>query len=59
MRAITVPSPGGPEALVRAQRDYPVPGPREVLVELAATAVYRAVVGQRRGPYPPPPGASH
>ena len=58
MRAITVPSPGGPEALVLAEVDDPVAGPGEVLVDVAATAVNRADVMQRRGHYPPPPGAS-
>ena len=36
----------------------PEPGPGEVLVEVAATAVNRADVMQRQGHYPPPPGAS-
>lgn len=35
----------------------PVPGPQEVLVRVAATAVNRADVLQRQGHYPPPPGA--
>ena len=58
MRAVTIPSPGGPEALVLADVDDPVPGPGEVLVDVVATAVNRADLLQRRGFYDPPPGAS-
>ena len=36
----------------------PQPGPGEVIVEVAAAAVNRADVMQRRGLYPPPAGAS-
>lgn len=36
----------------------PEPGPGEVLLDVAATAVNRADVLQREGRYPPPPGAS-
>lgn len=57
MRAVTVPEPGGPEALVLADVPDPQPGPGEVLLEVAATAVNRADLLQRRGLYPPPPGA--
>lgn len=35
----------------------PVAGPREVLLDVAATAVNRADIAQRQGHYPPPPGA--
>lgn len=35
----------------------PKPGPGEVLVEITATALNRADLLQRRGAYPPPPGA--
>jgi putative PIG3 family NAD(P)H quinone oxidoreductase len=57
MRAITIPEPGGPEALIWAEVPDPVPGPGEVLIDVAASAVNRADVMQRRGLYPPPPGA--
>ncbi|HWG94306.1 MAG TPA: NAD(P)H-quinone oxidoreductase [Mycobacteriales bacterium] len=57
MRAVSVPDPGGPEALVLAEVPDPEPGPGEVLVDVVATAVNRADVLQRRGHYPPPPGA--
>jgi len=58
VRAVTIPSPGEPDALVLAEVDDPVPGPGEVLVDVVATAVNRADVLQRRGFYDPPPGAS-
>ena len=57
VRAVSVPDPGGPEALVLADVPDPEPGPGEVLVDVVATAVNRADVLQRRGHYPPPPGA--
>ncbi|WP_030526346.1 NAD(P)H-quinone oxidoreductase [Phycicoccus jejuensis] len=58
MRAITVPTPGGPEALVVS--DVPTPEPREgeVLVRVVAAGVNRADSMQRQGHYPPPPGES-
>ncbi|MBL3665001.1 NAD(P)H-quinone oxidoreductase [Streptomyces sp. M2CJ-2] len=58
MYAITIPEPGGPEALVWGQVPDPVPGPGEVLVEVVAGAVNRADIMQRQGFYDPPPGAS-
>ncbi len=58
MRAVTVTEPGGPEVLTISELPDPEPGPGEVLVDVAATAVNRADLLQRRGFYPPPPGAS-
>jgi putative PIG3 family NAD(P)H quinone oxidoreductase len=58
MYAITIPEPGGPEALVWAEVPDPVPGEGEVLVEVVASAVNRADLLQRQGLYNPPPGAS-
>ncbi|PWI16740.1 NADPH:quinone oxidoreductase [Streptomyces sp. Act143] len=58
MRAITIPEPGGPEALVWSEVPDPVPGEGEVLVEVVASAVNRADIMQRQGFYDPPPGAS-
>jgi putative PIG3 family NAD(P)H quinone oxidoreductase len=58
MRAITIPEPGGPDALVWAEVPDPEPGPGEVLLEVAASAVNRADLLQRQGHYAPPPGAS-
>ncbi|MFJ8431829.1 NAD(P)H-quinone oxidoreductase [Kitasatospora sp. NPDC094019] len=58
MHAMTIPEPGGPEALRWAEVPDPVPGAGEVLVEVAATAVNRADLLQRQGFYDPPPGSS-
>ncbi|RRQ80290.1 NADPH:quinone oxidoreductase [Streptomyces griseofuscus] len=58
MHAITIPEPGGPEALVWDEVPDPVAGEGEVLVEVVASAVNRADVLQRQGFYNPPPGAS-
>lgn len=58
MRAVTQTSPGGPETLSVTEVPDPAPGPGEVLIDVAATAVNRADLLQRQGFYPPPPGAS-
>ncbi|MFD7459597.1 MULTISPECIES: NAD(P)H-quinone oxidoreductase [unclassified Streptomyces] len=58
MHAITIPKPGGPEALTWAEVPDPEPGEGEVLVEVTASAVNRADILQRQGFYAPPPGAS-
>ncbi|RPF34893.1 NAD(P)H-quinone oxidoreductase [Streptomyces sp. TLI_185] len=58
MHAITIPQPGGPEALVWDEVPDPVAGEGEVLVEVVASAVNRADILQRQGFYDPPPGAS-
>ncbi|MTD15537.1 zinc-binding dehydrogenase [Nakamurella sp. YIM 132087] len=58
MLAVVVDQPGGPEQLRIAEVPDPVPGPGEVLLDVAATAVNRADLLQRQGHYPPPPGAS-
>jgi putative PIG3 family NAD(P)H quinone oxidoreductase len=58
MRAATVTEPGGPEVLTIRELPDPEPGPGDVLVDIAATAVNRADLLQRQGFYPPPPGAS-
>ncbi|WP_328651719.1 NAD(P)H-quinone oxidoreductase [Micromonospora sp. NBC_00330] len=57
MRAITIPQPGGPDALVWAEVPDPEPGPDEVIVDVRASGVNRADLLQRQGHYPPPPGA--
>ncbi|MGW3619108.1 NAD(P)H-quinone oxidoreductase [Micromonospora arida] len=57
MRAITIPQPGGPDALVWAEVPDPEPGPNEVIVDVRASGVNRADLLQRQGHYPPPPGA--
>jgi len=57
MRAVVVTSPGGPENLALTDVPDPRPGPGEVVLAVAATAVNRADIMQRLGFYPPPPGA--
>ncbi|HEX5181638.1 MAG TPA: NAD(P)H-quinone oxidoreductase [Allosphingosinicella sp.] len=57
MIAIDPAGPGGPEVLQPVERPAPVPGAGEVLVRVAAAGVNRPDVMQRRGLYPPPPGA--
>ncbi len=58
MTAIEIREPGGPEVLVPGTRPVPEPSAGEVLVKVAAAGVNRPDVLQRRGNYPPPPGAS-
>ena len=58
MRAVEISEPGGPNVLKLVERPKPRPGPREVLVRVDAAGVNRPDVLQRRGAYPPPPGAS-
>ncbi|WP_144185715.1 NAD(P)H-quinone oxidoreductase [Elioraea rosea] len=58
MRHIATTGVGGPEVMAVASGPLPVPGPDELLVEVHAAGVNRPDVQQRRGAYPPPPGAS-
>ncbi len=58
MRAIEITAPGGPEVLRVTQRPVPVPAVNEVLIEVIAAGVNRPDILQRKGGYPPPPGAS-
>lgn len=58
MRAIEIAQPGPPEVLRPATRPVPQPGTNEVLIRVAAAGVNRPDVLQRKGGYPPPPGAS-
>lgn len=57
MKAITIPQPGDPSALVLADVSTPEPAADEVRIRVAAAGVNRADVMQRMGFYPPPPGA--
>ncbi|RIA37797.1 putative PIG3 family NAD(P)H quinone oxidoreductase [Hephaestia caeni] len=57
MIAIDPENGGGPEVLVPARRPTPRPGPADVLIRVAAAGVNRPDVLQRKGAYPPPPGA--
>lgn len=58
MICIEIIAPGGPDVLKPVERPDPVPGPGDVLIRVAAAGVNRPDVLQRRGAYPPPPGAS-
>src|SRR6267154_77360 len=58
MPANVIRSPGGPDMLVPQERPVPLPGGHEVLVKIAAAGVNRPDVMQRKGLYPPPPGAT-
>jgi tumor protein p53-inducible protein 3 len=58
MRAILFDKPGEPEVLYLGDAPEPQLDAGSVLIEVAATAVNRADLMQRRGLYPPPPGAS-
>ena len=58
MTAVEIAHPGGPEVLRPVSRPTPAPGPREVLIAVAAAGVNRPDLLQRQGKYAPPPGAS-
>jgi NADPH:quinone reductase len=58
MTAIVIRSPGGPDVLVPQERPVQAPGEQEMLVKVAAAGVNRPDVMQRKGLYPPPPGAT-
>lgn len=57
MHAIDPETGGEPEVLRLVQRPVPKPGPGDYLVRVAAAGVNRPDVMQRKGLYPPPPGA--
>ena len=57
MRAIVAPQPDGAHELAMVERPVPRVGAGEVLIEVAAAGVNRPDILQRRGLYPPPPGA--
>ncbi len=57
MKAVVAPQPDGAEELALVERPVPRPGKNEVLVKVAAAGVNRPDILQRRGLYPPPPGA--
>lgn len=58
MKAIAITRPGGPEVLAVVERPRPGCGPGDVVVRVQAAGVNRPDVQQRRGLYPPPPGAT-
>src|SRR5512146_1092866 len=58
MRHVAMSSPGGPEVLATVAAPVPTPGRGEVLIRVLAAGVNRPDIAQRKGLYPPPPGAS-
>lgn len=58
MKAIEIEQTGDETVLALAERPIPRPGPGEVLIQVAAAGVNRPDILQRKGFYPPPPGAS-
>lgn len=58
MKAYIYNGAGGPEVISEEQREIPAAADGEVLIKVAAFGLNRADVQQRKGVYPPPPGAS-
>jgi NADPH2:quinone reductase len=58
MRYVAMAAPGGPDVLTLGETDVPVPGDDDVLIAVTAAGVNRPDIQQRKGVYPPPPGAS-
>ncbi len=58
MKAVIVSPPGDAGQLNISSWEKPVPNQHEILVKVAATAINRADILQRKGSYPPPKGAS-
>ncbi|RQO58546.1 NAD(P)H-quinone oxidoreductase [Paucibacter sp. KBW04] len=58
MKAIAISRTGGPEVLQLIERPDPQPGAGECLIAVEAYGINRPDVLQRKGVYPPPPGAS-
>jgi NADPH2:quinone reductase len=58
VKAIAITQPGAPEVLQLVSRPDPVAGAGECLIAVQAYGINRPDVLQRKGAYPPPPGAS-
>jgi len=58
MRAVEIRHPGPPDVLTLVDRPLPAAGPEDLLIRVLAAGVNRPDVMQRKGQYPPPPGAS-
>ncbi len=58
MQCIEISEPGAPSVLKPVQREAPVAGAGELLINVFAAGVNRPDVMQRLGLYPAPPGAS-
>jgi NADPH:quinone reductase len=57
MKAVIITRPGAPDVLQVEERPVPQPGAGEVLIRVKGAGVNRPDVAQRKGHYPPPPGA--
>jgi len=58
MTAIEITEPGDPEVLRPVSCAVPSPAAGEVLIKVVGAGINRPDVFQRKGAYPPPPGAS-
>src|SRR4051794_30024969 len=58
MKAVEITAPGGPEVLKLTERPQPQPQTNEILIKVVAAGVNGPDIMQRKGLYPPPPGAS-
>ena len=58
MKAVVIAQAGGPEVLALCDHPAPQHGDGECLIRVHASGVNRPDVLQRKGLYPPPPGAS-
>ena len=58
MKVVEITKPGAPEVLKSAERPVPQPQKGEVLIKVAAAGVNGPDMMQRKGLYPPPPGAT-
>ncbi|HEV7319565.1 MAG TPA: NAD(P)H-quinone oxidoreductase [Ensifer sp.] len=58
MSFVDLPAPGGPENMVIRKGPLPQVRPGDILVRVEASGINRPDVLQRKGDYPPPPGAS-
>jgi putative PIG3 family NAD(P)H quinone oxidoreductase len=58
MRVVEISTFGPPDVLRLVERPDPLPGPGQVLIDVAAAGVNRPDLMQRLGNYPPPPGES-
>lgn len=56
MRAVMMIGRGEPDVLVTADHPRPMPGPGQILVQVATSGINRADLLQRRGRYPVPHG---
>jgi NADPH2:quinone reductase len=57
MKAVVITQPGAPDVLQIRETDIPKPGAHQVLIKVYAAGINRPDVFQRKGNYPPPPGA--